>query len=107
MEKMNELNEIQLTSHEYISLVLDEPVLRSLTIEEVYWQDYTKINPNYEIKYYKTMVPEIPLEVCKECCRFFILDEYEFEFLKTKKCPFCKTLDPRCKDLSEDNMKDL
>ncbi len=59
------------------------------------------------------MVPEIPLKLCNDCGRFFILvnkflikivnynikitiqDEYEFEFMKNKKCPFCKVLDKR------------
>lgn len=39
------------------------------------------------------MVSDIALKNCSECSRFFFLDEFEFEYLKNKKCPFCKTLD--------------
>ena len=44
------------------------------------------------------------MKICGECGKFFLLvlfiyknikDEYEFEYLKTKKCPFCKVLDSR------------
>lgn len=48
-----------------------------------------------DIRYFKCMVPDIALHTCHECCKFFFLDEYEFEYLKNKKCPFCKTLDER------------
>jgi len=41
------------------------------------------------------MVPEIPLKLCMDCGKFYLLDEYEFEYLKTKKCPFCKAIDRR------------
>ena len=60
--------------------------------------DYSKYCPTMQIRYYKNMVPEIPLECCYLCSRFFILDEYEFEFLKNKRCPFCKGIDKRIKE---------
>ena len=67
------------------------------------------------------MVPEIPLMACKECGHFYVLvnkiwffvrenfcvflkDEYEFEYLKTKQCPFCKALDPRAAGQNEDGL---
>ena len=61
----------------------------------MYWIDYTKYCPSYEIKYYKCMVNDISLKSCTDCGHFYFLDEYEFEYLKTKKCPFCKCLDSR------------
>jgi len=35
--------------------------------------DYSQFCPTFEVKYYKNMVPEIPLICCKDCGRFFVL----------------------------------
>jgi intraflagellar transport protein 122 len=29
------------------------------------------------------------LKCCNQCGKFFLLDEYEFEFIQNKRCPFC------------------
>eukprot|EP00828_Plagiopyla_frontata_P043467 TRINITY_DN678_c0_g1_i2.p1 TRINITY_DN678_c0_g1~~TRINITY_DN678_c0_g1_i2.p1 ORF type:complete len:953 (-),score=153.20 TRINITY_DN678_c0_g1_i2:31-2889(-) len=88
--KMNEVCEQQVANEDYIPIVLDEDIIKTLNPEEVFAVDYTKYCQTMPIKYYKTMVPEIAVEVCKKCCRFFILDEYEFEFLKNQCCVFCR-----------------
>mmetsp|Transcript_2872 Transcript_2872/g.411 ORF Transcript_2872/g.411 Transcript_2872/m.411 type:complete len:80 (+) Transcript_2872:350-589(+) len=76
-------------------MVLDESVIKTLNPDEVYWINYKQYCSSMEIRYFKCMVSDISLKNCSECCKFFFLDEFEFEYLKTKKCPFCKTLDQR------------
>lgn len=75
--------------------MLDKDLLKSLELEEVFIVDFTKYCPTMDIKYYKTMVTDIPITNCQDCGKFFLLDEYEFEYLRNKKCPFCRALDKR------------
>ena len=63
-----------------------------------------KQNPSAEIKYYRNLVPDLLLKCCNECGKFFLLDEYEFEYVQTKRCPFCNVMDKRAgnsKDIFE------
>ncbi|KAL4432520.1 hypothetical protein ABPG74_013374 [Tetrahymena malaccensis] len=95
LDKLTEVFEIQQTTQEYIPVTLDENIVSTLGIDEVYWVDYTKYCYTSEIKYYKSMLTDIPLKNCQECGTFYILDEYEFEISKTQKCPFCRSVDER------------
>ncbi len=48
-----------------------------------------------EVSFYKNMTPDVLLKVCGECLKLFLLDEFEFEFIQSGKCPFCKKTDQR------------
>ena len=69
--------------------VLSEGEISQLDYEAVYFIDQRKINSSLPIRYFINIAPEILLKNCKECGKFFLLDEYEFEFIQTKRCPFC------------------
>ena len=72
-DKMNEVCELQMTSQDYIPITVGENIIRSFEPDELYWVDYTKYCPTMEVRYYKNMLPEIPLYSCIHCCRFFLL----------------------------------
>ncbi|EGR29567.1 intraflagellar transport protein, putative [Ichthyophthirius multifiliis] len=95
IDKLQEIFEMQQTTQEYIPLQLDEQVLCTLNMDEVYCVDFTRYCLTYDITYYKSMNNDVLLKVCNECCSFFILDEYEFEFIKNGKCSFCRIADER------------
>lgn len=73
----------------YKPLLLDSNVLKSLREEEVFILEY----PGSLIrnKYYKNMIPEIKLRNCPSCRKFFHEDDFDFEYLKKLRCPFCHT----------------
>lgn len=73
LDRMNDVCEQQVASQEYISVIVNEEIIRSLQPDEVYFVDHTKHCPTLEIKYYKNMVPEIPLTVDKETGKFYLL----------------------------------
>lgn len=98
---MNETCEIQLAQKDYLPMMLNERQLKSLEQCEVFWVDLTSYNPDYKIRYYKNMQPEVMVDNCRECGRFFLLEEYELEFLIRKKCPFCSFGDKKNKSNDE------
>lgn len=70
-------------------VVLEEQQLAELDPESIYFVDLRKVNPTIDIKYYVNLISEILLKSCNQCGKFFLLDEYEFEFIQNKRCPFC------------------
>jgi hypothetical protein len=64
MNKIKEVFETQVTAQEYIPIMLDRELVKSLEPEEVFIVDFSKYCPTMEIKYYKTMVTDIPLNNC-------------------------------------------
>jgi intraflagellar transport protein 122 len=51
--------------------------------------DQRKINSTSRIRYFINIASEVLLKCCGQCGKFFLLDEYEFEFIQNKRCPFC------------------
>lgn len=42
-------------------------------------------------RYFKNVLPEVPLAMCSRCFRMFHSDEFELCVLKENRCPFCRT----------------
>eukprot|EP01006_Ploeotia_vitrea_P032643 TRINITY_DN64821_c0_g1_i1.p1 TRINITY_DN64821_c0_g1~~TRINITY_DN64821_c0_g1_i1.p1 ORF type:complete len:1202 (-),score=127.96 TRINITY_DN64821_c0_g1_i1:106-3711(-) len=40
-------------------------------------------------KFYRNMVPDVAIALCKECNHFFHEEDFDFECLKKGGCPFC------------------
>jgi len=91
IDKMNQVCEMQVASQDYVPIVVNETIVRSLNSDEIYFVNLTKYCSSYDITYYKNMLPDVPLKTCEHCNKFFILDEYEFALLEERACPFCKT----------------
>lgn len=77
-------------AREYKPIEVDEFMLKSMRYEEVYILDYSHFNPNYPKRYFKNITPNIPVHMCENCCKFFVLDEYEMSYMELGHCPFCK-----------------
>jgi hypothetical protein len=74
---------------------LSEDNLRTLEVDLVYVQDLRKINSTWEIRYFKNLVSDLLLKSNNECGKFFLLDEYEFEYVQHQMCTFFNTQDKR------------
>lgn len=69
---------------------VDRETLVEVPPEEVFIIDGSKVSPHLPIQYYRLMIPDIPVTLCKVCGHFFHQETWELEFLKTGSCPFCK-----------------
>jgi intraflagellar transport protein 122 len=74
---------------DYIPVMLNSKTLATLDLDSVCIQDLRKLNPSANVRYYKNLIPELLLKSCQNCGKFFTLDEYEFEYIQHKHCPFC------------------
>eukprot|EP00743_Colponemidia_sp_Colp-15_P003978 GILK01004290.1.p1 GENE.GILK01004290.1~~GILK01004290.1.p1 ORF type:complete len:1251 (-),score=266.14 GILK01004290.1:264-4016(-) len=90
--KMLEIVQYQVPGEPYVAVKLDQPALLSLRKEEVFIVDYK--SPAMQPRYFKTMVPEMPICMCKKCCRFFLQEDFEVSLAKANSCPFCRAADP-------------
>lgn len=61
--------------------------------EEVFIVDYTKFCPKMPRRYFKNMIPDVPITMCENCCKFFIQDDYEYSYVEHGHCPFCKNVE--------------
>jgi len=53
----------------------------------VYWPRKTK-----PFRFFRNVVPEIPLSHCDNCQHFFNQEDYEAHVLRRNQCPFCRTV---------------
>lgn len=51
---------------------VDETVLQHMRYEEVFIVDYSKLCPSMPHRFYKNMVPDVPITMCENCCKFFL-----------------------------------
>ncbi len=72
----------------YQPIVVDKRTLISLHREEVIIVKWP--TPGIRYKFYRNMMPELPLSACLSCNHFFHEEDFEFEVLKLGKCPFCR-----------------
>ena len=69
--KLLDLLDTQSTK-DYKPIEVDEYMLKSLRYEEIYILDYSHFNPNYPKRYFKNIVPDVAINMCENCCKFFI-----------------------------------
>jgi phage FluMu protein Com len=77
----------------YRPVEVNENVLKHMRHEEVFVVDMTHIQPQYPLRYFKNMVPDVAIFKCEKCNKFFNLDEYEFAYMEIGHCPFCKNVE--------------
>jgi len=68
---------------------VDRETLAAIPPEEVYIVDRTQHSPYLPVQFYRLMIPDIPVTLCKFCGRFYHQETWELEYLKQEKCPFC------------------
>jgi intraflagellar transport protein 122 len=89
-QKMLEQLEAQVGPDSNKAVEVDEQVLMHMRYEEVFIVDYSKLCPSRPRRFFKNMVPDVPITMCEHCCKFFLQDEYEFAYIEKGHCPFCK-----------------
>mmetsp|Transcript_39028 Transcript_39028/g.59440 ORF Transcript_39028/g.59440 Transcript_39028/m.59440 type:complete len:188 (+) Transcript_39028:3176-3739(+) len=72
---------------------VDERVLMNMRYEEVFIIKYTKFCEKMPMRFFKSMVPDVSITMCENCCKFFLQDEYEFSYIEKGHCPFCKNIE--------------
>jgi intraflagellar transport protein 122 len=74
---------------EYVPLVATREVLLALRPHEIF-----VVPPpagGLPTRYYRNMIPEVPVVLCRHCAHFFHEEDYEFAVLQKGCCPFCRT----------------
>ncbi len=66
----------------YAPVRVDRKTLESFNREVIYTTG---------TQYYKNMIPEIGIAVCRSCNNFFHEEDFEYECLKQDGCPFCRS----------------
>jgi intraflagellar transport protein 122 len=89
IQKVNEWIEMQAGQEDYQPVVVDEACLGAIPPQEVFIFDMTEKCPSLPKKFYRLMMPELDLHLCKGCGHFFIQDEFDLAFLELEACPFC------------------
>lgn len=89
VQKVMEWVELQVGQEDYQPVVMDEVCLGAIPPQEVFIMDLTAKCPSLPKKYYRLMIPELDIIMCKACGHFFIQDEYDLVYLETESCPFC------------------
>ena len=70
---------------EFPCLILPRPALPPHT--QVFIQQWpSKAIP---CSFFKTMIPDVPISLCKACNKFFHQEDFEFAVLQKGHCPFC------------------
>lgn len=90
---MLEQLEAQINPETVKPVEVNEKCLTHMRYEEVFIVDYTKFCPNMPRRYYKNMIPDVPITMCDNCCKFFIQDDYEYAYVEHGHCPFCKNVE--------------
>lgn len=49
-----------------------------------------KPSASLPVKYYRNLIPEVPISMCKSCFHFFHEEDFEQAVLQKKQCPFCR-----------------
>ena len=71
----------------YGELVVSEETLKRMRRGDVYVQRWSGV-PSV---WYASVIPDVSVVMCEACQHFFHEEDYEFEVLKRRQCPFCRT----------------
>lgn len=64
-------------------------VLRSLHPTEVFVQKFPRKCERF--RFFKNMIPDVPVSLCAVCNKFFHQEDFEFSVLQKGHCPFCRS----------------
>ncbi|BHF57130.1 hypothetical protein SprV_0100007100 [Sparganum proliferum] len=76
------------TSGDYQPVVLDADTLRAIPSTEIIVLEH-----QYPIRkrYFKLVLPEVNVTLCKVCHKMFQMEDYELIYLQKSQCPFCRS----------------
>jgi hypothetical protein len=49
-------------------------------------------NMHSKVQYFRSVIPDLPIALCKNCHHFFHEEDFEFHVLQQKTCPFCRII---------------
>lgn len=78
-------------SSQYTPVLVSAKCLRGLKREDVFCVSQGTCCPRP--KFYKNMMPDIPLALSQPCGRFFHEEDFEFAYLREGRCPFSRVSD--------------
>ncbi|EEB18094.1 conserved hypothetical protein [Pediculus humanus corporis] len=87
----------------FTPVTVNRSTLKSLDPNEVLISQRPK---PLRYRYYRNIIPDLPIVICHSCHKAFHMDDYELQVLQKGHCPFCRTpsLDSPMKDVNEDEM---
>jgi len=71
-QKMLEWLETQMAEDSYKPVEVDEQILTAMRYEDVFIVDYSHMCPKMSKRYFKSMVPDVAITMCSNCCQFFL-----------------------------------
>ena len=94
------------SNRQYQPVVVDRPTLKQMKRDEIFivsWsskkvkdgrdivnkEQEDKLPDDLKVRFYRNIVPDLPVTLCSHCNHFFMEEDYEFESLKKGGCPFC------------------
>jgi len=82
-------------------IIATESMLKQMNPAHIFIRKYGPTIPN---RYFKSVMPDIPLAQCTNCCKIFYEDDFDLAVLKCNGCPFCRFKEPSnwCKDSSRE-----
>jgi len=73
-------------------IVLDREGLLASPPDSVFIRQFKGVSPDLlPPHYFRSVVDEVPIQMCDSCLQFFHEEDYEFHVLQHGSCPFCKT----------------
>jgi len=72
-------------------IVANETMLTGMNPAHVFIR---KFGSSVKTRYFKTVMPDIPLAQCPNCCKIFYEDDFDLAVLKFNGCPFCRFKEP-------------
>lgn len=73
----------------YAPLPVNREILESLKPNEVFIVKWN--TPGLKNQYFKNMISDVPIVLCSKCNHFFHEESYEFAYLQSGSCPYCRT----------------
>jgi len=70
-------------------VVVGRRLLRALSSSEVFVQRWEGV-PGQRARFYKSMIPDLGIAMCRSCQHFFHQEDFEFAVLQKGHCPFCR-----------------
>jgi len=91
----------------YQPVRIDRETLAELRPEEVYVSDFRKFSALLPVRFFRSMIPEVAIAVCRNCGNFFHQETWELEFLQNRCCPYCGNKEIDAKSTKKPNAASL
>lgn len=84
----------------YRAVSVDRKVLLGMERDEVFvinedmaGKTQKGLDPELRTRFFKNIIPDMKIKMCKNCYHFFHEDDFELLYLTKGRCPFCRKKD--------------